>query len=41
MVSGCVGFVRVFARTFGSFLVRTAAYVRKVSRIFQVLTLPP
>ena len=36
MVSGCVGFIGVFARTFGSFPVRTAAFVRKVSRIFQV-----
>ena len=36
MVSGCGGFVRVFALTFGSFLVRTAPFVRKVSRIFQV-----
>jgi hypothetical protein len=34
--SRSVGFVGVFARTFGSFSVRTAAFVRKVSRIFQV-----
>ena len=36
MVSGCVGFVGVFGLTLGLFLVRTAAFVRKVSRIFQV-----
>jgi hypothetical protein len=40
MVSGCVGFVGVFALTFGSFLVRTIPFVRKVSRIFQVGTFP-
>ena len=36
MVSGCVGFVGDFARTFGSSLVGTAVFVGKVSRIFQV-----
>jgi hypothetical protein len=36
MVSGCVGFVRDFALTFGASLVGTAGFVRKVSRIFQV-----
>ena len=36
MVSGCVGFLPKLALTFGSFLVRTVAFVRKLSRIFQV-----
>ena len=37
MVSGCVGFVRVFALTFGLCPPHTARFVRKVSRIFQVV----
>jgi hypothetical protein len=36
MVSGCVGFVRVSARTFGPRWSLKAGFVRKVSRIFQV-----
>ena len=36
MVSGCIGFVGVFALTFGPSLVGMVAFVRKVSRIFQV-----
>jgi hypothetical protein len=36
MVSGCVGFLGVFALTFGPCPVWTARFVRKVSRIFQV-----
>ena len=36
MVSGCVGFVGVFALTFGPSLVGMVAFVRKVSTIFQV-----
>jgi hypothetical protein len=39
MVSGCVRFLRKLALTFGSFLVSTVAFVRKVSRIFQVFYL--
>ena len=35
MVSGCIGFLRDFALTFRPSLVETAAFVRKVSRIFQ------
>lgn len=35
MVSGCVGFVGVFALTFGPSPVGMARIVRKVSRIFQ------
>ena len=35
-VSGCLGFVRAFALTFGLSPVGMAAFVRKVSRIFQV-----
>jgi hypothetical protein len=38
MVSGCVGFIGVFAPTFGLSPVGMAAFVRKVSRIFQVVT---
>ena len=40
MVSGCVGFDGVFALTFGSSLLGTARFVRKVSRIFQVVNWP-
>ena len=36
MVSGCVGFVGVFALTFGSWRSLWAGFVRKVSRFFQV-----
>jgi hypothetical protein len=36
MVSGCVGFVRVSARTFGPRWSLKVGFVRKVSRIFQV-----
>lgn len=39
MVSGCVGLLGKLALTFGSFLVPTVAFVRKVSRIFQVFYL--
>jgi hypothetical protein len=35
MVSGCVGFLRTFALTFGPSLPETVPFVRKVSRIFQ------
>jgi hypothetical protein len=37
MVSGCVGFLRDFALTFGPSPTRTVRFVRKVSRIFQVV----
>ena len=37
MVSGCVGFVGVFALTFGLPWSLTARFVRKVSSFFQVL----
>ena len=37
MVSGCVGFARVFAVTFGRCPPCTARFVRKVSSFFQVL----
>jgi hypothetical protein len=40
MVSGCVGFVGVFALTFGLRWSLTARFVRKVSRFFQVVSLP-
>jgi hypothetical protein len=40
MVSGCVGFIGVFARTFGPSGSLTARFVRRVSRIFQVVSLP-
>lgn len=36
MVSGCVGFVGLFAPTFGPRRSLKAGFVRKVSRIFQV-----
>jgi len=36
MVSGCIGFVGVFAPTFGLPRSLTVRFVRKVSRIFQV-----
>jgi hypothetical protein len=39
MVSGCVGFVRDLDLTFGPSPVGMAAFGRKVSRIFQVVTL--
>jgi hypothetical protein len=41
MVSGCVGFLRDFALAFGSSPVGTASFVRKVSRIFQVVGTMP
>ena len=37
MASGCVGFLRDFALTFGSSWSSTARFVRKVSRIFQLV----
>ena len=37
MVSGCVGFLREFARTFGPCPVETVSFVRKVSSFFQVV----
>ena len=40
MVSGCVGFLGVFALTFGPSLVARGPFVRKVSRIFQVVNGP-
>ncbi len=41
MVSGCVGILRDFALTFGPSPVGTAAFVRNVSSVFQVVaTLP-
>ena len=40
MVSGCVGFIGVFALTFGLPRSLTARFVRKVSRIFQVVSSP-
>ena len=40
MVSGCVGFVGVFALTVGPSRSLKARFVRKVSRIFQVVSLP-
>ena len=40
MVSGCVGFLGVFAVTLGPCQSSMAAFVRKVSRIFQVVSSP-
>ena len=40
MVSGCVGFVGVFARTFGPSRSGTGRFVRKVSSFFQVVAGP-
>jgi hypothetical protein len=40
MVSGCVGFRRDFALTFGSSWLLTTSFVRKVSSFFQVVSLP-
>ena len=35
MVSGCVGFLRAFALTFGASPFAMAGFVRKVSSVFQ------
>jgi hypothetical protein len=40
MVSGCVGFIGVFARTLGASRSEQALFVRKVSIFFQVVQTP-